>query len=620
MCKVRLFGLKSGLKATAEALEEYGGAEIKQLSSEHDKNAEPLEEHSSIVEKLLKTEAMVNSLEAQEVTQRTPIEEIKKMLSNGSSKKTEKEVEAISSKLETINTKLDELKEETGQLKMFAKFDMDFSQMSNGRLSLTAGIASKANKTKAEEELAKTGFDYTSNAISKENTLFIVAVPKGTELNISGFERTKIPEMKSAPKTELKELEKMVSAAEKEKEATLKELREYSKKNYAPLLALKEYLTIEEAKASLPRQFIGTEKSFAMEAYLPEKKYNAFEKFAAGKFGNKVHLEMISGSELEKMHENTPTLTEHSTLIKPFEQLTKFISIPKSNELDTTLIFLIFFPLFYGIIVGDFVYGIISFFIAKRIFDWAPKDSILNPVAIIWMWGAIPTMIFGLIFDEFAGMSNEQIFTLLGFHDFFLYHGLERIQNIELLLPATILLGVFTMAMGFLLGYINASRHGDRKHAAAKLGWFGMVVFGTIAVSTAMFNAFPQEFLPVSGALMIVSLVPIMMAEGVVGLMEIPSVVGNVLSFARLLAVGLVGGVIAMILNQLAFPGLDKGLLLILLLPLYIGVHLFNVFLAMFEALIQGARLNFVEFYSKFYEGGGKEFAPFKFTRKYIKE
>jgi len=92
------------------------------------------------------------------------------------------------------------------------------------------------------------------------------------------------------------------------------------------------------------------------------------------------------------------------------------------------------------------------------------------------------------------------------------------------------------------------------------------------------------------------------------------------MSFSRILAVGLVGTLIALILNDLLFPSLDKGILLIILVPIYIIGHLFNAFLAMFESFIQGARLNYVEFYSKFYEGGGKEFSPFRLTRKFVKD
>ena len=299
--------------------------------------------------------------------------------------------------------------------------------------------------------------------------------------------------------------------------------------------------------------------------------------------------------------------------------MTRFMALPKSNEIDPTIIFLLFFPVFYGMMVGDVFYGLISFLLAALIVKKTSPNGILNPVAKIWMWGAIPTIIFGFVFDEFAGMPHEKILSFFGFENMVLYHGLERMHNIQILLSITILLGVFTIAVGFLMGFMNAARHHDMKHAIAKFAWFAFVCAGTVLISTFMFKALPEYLLIPSGVILGVSLLAIIFLEGFLGLLEVPSVIGNILSFARILAVGLVGVVIAMILNDLAFPSPDKGLLLIILVPLYIFGHIFNAFLAMFESLIQGARLNFVEFYSKFFHGGGKEFTPFRFSRKYIK-
>lgn len=623
MSKIRLIGLKTNLKKTVESLEEYGGVEIKKLSSKEAENSKAFEDHALIVEKLVKTEAMLNALEKKEVKGKIKISVLQDFSGGKSFGKVEAQIEEIASKISDIDNEIEILKDEKETLKLFANFDIDFSWFDSQSIELTAGTISSINNSKLDDKLTGNA-DFTGKTIGKGKSLYLIAFEKGTlkidDLSSLGFDRIQIPSIKTKPSLELKTVDKKTSALEKKKISLKKDLDGISKKNYTTLIALKEYLEMESEKASLPEKFLETGHSFILEAYLPERNFGKFSLFVKEKFGKTVFIQHFSSETLEKNNELTPTLTEHSALVKPFESIAKFISIPKSNELDTTLIFLIFFPFFYGMIVGDFIYGIISFLIAHWILGKVSKDGIMNPVAKIWMWGSIPTMLFGILFDEFAGFSHTKLFELIGIHSVTLYHGVERLHNIELLLGASLLLGVFTMAMGFLLGYVNASKHGDKKHALAKLGWFGIVIFGTILITTVMFNSFPQEFLLPIGVLLVISLIPIIMVEGIMGIMELPSVVGNVLSFARILAVGLVGVVIASILNDLAFPSLDKGLMLIIFLPLYIFGHLFNAFLAMFEALIQGARLNFVEFYSKFYEGGGQEFAPFKFERKYIKE
>jgi V/A-type H+-transporting ATPase subunit I len=103
----------------------------------------------------------------------------------------------------------------------------------------------------------------------------------------------------------------------------------------------------------------------------------------------------------------------------------------------------------------------------------------------------------------------------------------------------------------------------------------------------------------------------IAVTEGFVGVIEIPSFMGNVFSYTRIAAVGMVGVVLAELVNQFLMPSPQQGLLALLFLPLFIGLHLLNCFIAMFESLIQGGRLNIVEFRGKFLQGGNEMFNAF---------
>ncbi|MCR4368678.1 MAG: V-type ATP synthase subunit I [archaeon] len=623
MCKVRVIGLKSAIKQTIDSLEKYGGLEIKQISSNEIKNHSAAGENLEILEKNLVLEAMLNSLESQPVKGKFAYEETKKALNSPETKKTEKRLGEIRAEMEKISAEKDDLKEKNARIKMFTKFGFDFGKTQYESIEIVAGKIQKTKMEGLQSAMQKMRVEYTQKPLNQTEAIMLIAMEKNgnalEEMQKAGFEKLSIPKMDSKPEIELARIEAQEKGLENRENALKKELQKISRENYGKLCAMKEYAQIETEKSRETEKFAASAHTFIMEAYLPEKKYPEFEKFLKAEFGEKVHIEKFSAQHLEKTHEEAPTLLEQPKQFAHFEFMTKFISIPKHNELDPTLIFMLFFPVFYGMIVGDAVYGIISFLLAKVIRDKFP-DGILNPIGTLWMWCAVPTIIFGIIFDEYAGFSHEKIFEMLGFHELVLYHGLERMHNIELLMALTILLGIVTVAMGFLFGFINAARHGDKKHMYAKLGWFGITAFGTVFVSILMFNALPQEFFLPSGALLFASLAIVLIFEGIMSAIEIPSVVGNILSFARILAVGLVGVVIAAILNDLAFPSLDKGILLIVFLPLFIAGHVFNAFLAMFEALIQGARLNYVEFYSKFYQGGGKEFTPFRFNRKYTKE
>jgi V/A-type H+-transporting ATPase subunit I len=104
--------------------------------------------------------------------------------------------------------------------------------------------------------------------------------------------------------------------------------------------------------------------------------------------------------------------------------------------------------------------------------------------------------------------------------------------------------------------------------------------------------------------------------EGLMGLFEVPGVVSNVLSYVRIAGVGVVGVVLAEIINEFLAPSPSLGVLNLIIFPLFIVFHFANAFLAMFESLVQVGRLNLVEFYSKFYHGGGKPFKPFSLPFK----
>jgi V/A-type H+-transporting ATPase subunit I len=177
----------------------------------------------------------------------------------------------------------------------------------------------------------------------------------------------------------------------------------------------------------------------------------------------------------------------------------------------------------------------------------------------------------------------------------------------------TILTGLVHIGCGFIIGAYNQWGH-HRKHAYAKIAWIGVEIGGTVAI--ASYLGFLPDFAMLPGVgLLAASAIGLFFTEGIVGLLEIPGLAGNVLSYARIAAVGVVGVVLAEIINEILVPTPAAGLLVIILLPLLIILHAVNTFIAMFEAIIQGGRLNVIEFRSKFLEGGGVLFDPFSLKK-----
>jgi V/A-type H+-transporting ATPase subunit I len=138
-----------------------------------------------------------------------------------------------------------------------------------------------------------------------------------------------------------------------------------------------------------------------------------------------------------------------------------------------------------------------------------------------------------------------------------------------------------------------------------------------------MYGMFPGMLVP-SVAVLVLSIVGLMLTEGVIAAVEIPGLLGNVMSYLRIAAVGVGGVIIAEAINELLMPHFELTpggiVMFIIITALYLAMHLASCMLAMFESLVHGARLNVVEFFGKFYKGGGTMFVPFSAKRVHTQE
>jgi len=306
-----------------------------------------------------------------------------------------------------------------------------------------------------------------------------------------------------------------------------------------------------------------------------------------------------------------PTLLENPGVAGPVQYLVEFLSLPRADELDPTLITLFTIPILYGIMVGDAGYALISFLLAGLMRWKSKKGSMLNQFAGLWMLGAIPSLIFGVLFDEYFGFSHAAI---IGTR---LYEPIvERVKDASGLLLLVLWVGWFHIALGFILGAVNEWGH-NKKHAIAKVLWLLIQIGGTLALPYLLLGVGTYDMGMGGLALLVVSAIALAgWAEGPMALVEIPGLASNIMSYARLAAVGIAGVILAEVINMLLLPnpkllGTPMGILIFIFTALaYTGAHVFNTFIAMFEGIIHGARLNVVEFFGKFFKGGGSPFRP----------
>jgi V/A-type H+/Na+-transporting ATPase subunit I len=406
-----------------------------------------------------------------------------------------------------------------------------------------------------------------------------------------------------------------VGAKKKENEKRLAEisgeLARISVKNYSRLANLREMLEIEFARSEVSTTFKRTDHTFVVEGWVQKRLVKEIEAKLQAMTKNKIIIEELKGDEL------APTHTRRPRFLQPFDYLVNFYSVQRSDEIDPTWIFILSFPIFYGLMVTDVGYGLASLLLATIIAKkYNDPDGLLYNAAKIWQLCAVAAIVFGLLSNQWFGFQLDS------------YVGLAQgqfdwLKNTPALIAITVIFGILQVELGLLLGIFNSYSHGHKKLAIARFASMLVVAFGTIAVAGFFFNAFGLELSEISAGISILSLLLTVAFSGSEAT-EVVNLITHPLSYARLMGFGLASVIIAFLIDMSFTPHWSTSLTGILVFAVYlvifIALHFLNMILSMFEGIVQGVRLNFVEFFSKFYIGNGIPFRPFSYKRVYTKE
>ncbi|AIY90766.1 V-type ATP synthase subunit I [Geoglobus acetivorans] len=448
------------------------------------------------------------------------------------------------------------------------------------------------------------------------------------------FREIQVPEISVSYDERLKQLEEEERSLRNELEKLNDELKRYEGENLDLLLALEEYLSIELEKSELPLKAATSKYAFVLVGYVPEERFDEFEKHLKEVSAGKVVALKISDSRWDP-----PTAMKNPGFAKPFELLTTSYAVPKYGEVDPTLIMAVLFPIFFGFMLGDIGYGLVILGLGLwlstkfKTEGWQALLKVLN-------YSAISTIVFGFVYGEFFGFElfgEESLFAKLLGHEseiaryFAEMHPVaNRLHDAPKLLVLTIAIGVLHMALAYVIGIRNVAKEHGWKHAVEeKFNWLmalisialiitGFIVNNIAGVPVFQMNAAYLLAMPFIAGWAILTII----GEGPMFLIEYLTLLSNTISYARLLAVGLASVGFAIAFNYMAFemlwPSGPVGIVVAIVVFL-IG-HVINILLGILDPGLQSLRLHYVEFFVKFFEGGGKLYSPFGRRRKYTKE
>ncbi len=341
-----------------------------------------------------------------------------------------------------------------------------------------------------------------------------------------------------------------------------------------------------------------TRMCFFVNGWMPAGDVAGVRKALVQQFGGSVVLEE---KELrEEDLDRVPIILKNPPYFKPFEIFTSLLPLPAYSSYDPTPFIGIFFPVFFGMILGDAGYGLLllglSFFLARKF----RSRKMVRSGAKILLVASLYSTFFGVLFGEFFGDLPERFFHLQPLC-------IERRTAVVPMIFFTLAVGTAHVLLGLLFGVITGFRKKERKEALYRLLSIIMIL-ALIVVLASFFEVIPSLLArPVIIAILFMT--PLLFfTGGLLAPLELLKSIGNIISYVRIMAIGLTSVLLAFVANNLG--GLTGDVVTGVVVAGLI--HLLNIILGVFSPTIHSLRLHYVEFFSKFMEHGGRRFEPLR--------
>ncbi|MCH5350952.1 MAG: V-type ATP synthase subunit I [Clostridiales bacterium] len=530
-------------------------------------------------------------------------------------------LEKISFELVETESRLTALKNKAAEYAPFSRSPLTLSTLgTHGKVSVTLYVSSQ----KGNVEKALDGLTCAYDVNASGNALVTVVCRTEDEAEIDkalgaiGYQKCAFRDECTAAQ-KISDIKAQCEATEKEIFNITEKALGYEK-YVKELKILYDVIGLEIERAEAEGGFLKTDDTFVLEGWLPEayaeKTVEEIKKVCPNTF-----IQLLAPEEKDE----PPTLVQSNKVVEPYESITNLYSPPKYREIDPNPIMAIFYFLFFGIMIGDAAYGLILAVVGLIAGLSKKFDKGVKSVILLVAMGGISAIIWGVLFGGYFAIDFGANKVALWFNP---------LEEPMTLLILSIVLGCVQLVVGYIIKFVRLCMEGKPFSAIFDAGSI-IILFGALGclASTMLFDNVPKGVMTAAIVLAIIGLALIIIFGGrknkkifgkvfggLTGVYGLVNLLSDILSYCRLFGLGLASCAIGFAFNTLGGMILSIGPAGYIPGAIVLVVfHAFNIGIGVLGAYVHNARLQFLEFYGKFYDGGGRLFEPLGSRTKYIR-
>lgn len=429
------------------------------------------------------------------------------------------------------------------------------------------------------------------------------------------FSKVSLNELRDTVNSNIDSAQKNIIRIDKEYEEIENKISEYAKYK-DDLEILHDHMLVKRDRIKVLDNLVKTNSVFHLEGWFPSELSDKLKTIINSQ------VECLLDITEPNKDEEFPILFRNAKLIQPFEAITEMYSLPSSSDVDPNFLMGSFYCFFFGMMVSDAAYGLVIALITGIILKKYKLEGTLAKMIKLFFFCGLSTLLWG---SMFGGWFGDILPVVTG--------GRINIPPIwfnplddpmKLLIWSMIFGGIHLFTAMGIKAYMLI-RDGKPFDAIFDVGSWYILLIGLPLLLLGGTLAQVGKYMAIIGAAMLILTqgrndknIIKRLLSGVLSLYDVTGYLSDVLSYSRLLALGLGTGVIASVINTLGTLFGFNVLGIIVLVIVFIGGHTFNIAINALGAYVHSSRLQYVEFFGKFYEGGGKRFEPFKRNSKYI--